>query len=225
MTVRTTSEKLPIVVLISGEGTNLQAILDACANGAVPASVKAVISSRAEAPGLRRAAAASIPMHVILAAENTSREDYDSALNIILERYEPKLVLLAGFMRILSDDFVRRYRGRLLNIHPSLLPKYRGLHTHRQVLAAGEREHGCSVHFVTEELDGGPVIAQAKVSVRPDDTEKALAARILQREHALYPLIIRWFAKDRVKLAANQVVFDGKPLTGPKVFASNEVLK
>lgn len=218
----TASAPLPLVVLISGEGSNLQAILDACANGTVPASAKAVISSRAEARGLRRAAAANVPLHVILAAENTAREDYDAALTAIIERHMPKLVLLAGFMRILSDEFVRHYRGRLLNIHPALLPEYRGLHTHRRVLEAGEREHGCSVHFVTEELDGGPVIAQAKVPVRAGDMEKSLRTRVLQREHALYPLVVRWFAEGRVSLDGNRVLFDGQPLSGPRVFEINK---
>ena len=215
-------QRQPLAVLISGEGSNLQAILDACAGGALPAEVCTVISNRADARGLRRAIAAGVPIHTIQAAAPTERRDYDAALRILIERRNPKLILLAGFMRILSDEFVGHYRGRLLNIHPALLPKYRGLHTHRRALAAGEREHGCSVHFVTEELDGGPVVAQAKVPVKPDDSETSLAARVREREHLLYPLAIRWFAEGRIKLDGNRVLFDGQPMSGPRVFEINE---
>ncbi|MGH8377770.1 MAG: phosphoribosylglycinamide formyltransferase [Gammaproteobacteria bacterium] len=213
---------LPLVVLISGEGTNLQAILDQCTQGTLPASVRAVISSRADAPGLRRAIAANIPVHVILPAGNTNRDEYDTALATVIERYAPELVLLAGFMRILSNGFVQHHRGRLLNIHPALLPKYIGVHTHHRILEAGDKEHGCSVHFVTEELDSGPVIAQAKVAVQPDDSEKSLSARVKEREHALYPLVVRWFAESRVRLDANRVLFDGQPCAAPRVFEINE---
>ncbi|MHB8424800.1 MAG: phosphoribosylglycinamide formyltransferase [Gammaproteobacteria bacterium] len=205
-----TPAPLPLVVLISGAGTNLQAILDQCAQGTLPASVSAVISNRAEARGLQRAAAAAIPTHVLLPAEYADREQYDAALMEVIDRHTPGLVVLAGFLRILSDAFVRHYRGRLLNIHPSLLPKYRGLHTHRRVLEAGEREHGCSVHFVTGELDGGPVIAQAKVPVRPDDTEASLRARVQEQEHRLYPEVIGWFAAGRLRLQDGRVLRDGK---------------
>lgn len=217
-----TPPRLSLAVLISGEGSNLQAILDACANGALSAEVCTVISSRADARGLRRAIAANVPVHTIQAATRTERADYDIALRILIERHNPQMVLLAGFMRILSDGFVRHYRGRLLNIHPALLPKYRGLHTHRRVLQASEQEHGCSVHFVTEELDGGPVIAQAKVPVRANDTETSLAARVRQREHQLYPLVLQWFANGRIKLDGHRVIFDGHPLSGPRVFEINE---
>ncbi|MGH8397698.1 MAG: phosphoribosylglycinamide formyltransferase [Gammaproteobacteria bacterium] len=206
---------LPLVVLISGEGTNLQAILDQCTQGTLPASVRAVISNRADAPGLHRAVAANIPVHVILAAANTDRDEYDAALITIIERYAPKLVLLAGFMRILSNGFVQHHRGRLLNIHPALLPKYKGVHTHRRVLEAHDKEHGCSVHFVTEELDNGPVIAQIKVQVRPGDTEASLRARVLQQEHRLYPEVIGWFARRQLHLDDVQAVVDGKHLTAP----------
>jgi phosphoribosylglycinamide formyltransferase-1 len=214
--------RLPLAVLISGEGSNLQAILDACASAALPAEVCTLISNRADARGLRRAIAAGVPIHTIQAAAQTERSDYDTALRILIERHRPELILLAGFMRILSDEFVGDYRGRLLNIHPALLPKYRGLRTHRRVLEAGVKEHGCSVHFVTEELDGGPVIAQAKVPVKPDDTEAGLAARVREREHLLYPLVIRWFTEGRIKLDSHRVLFDGQPLPGPRVFEINE---
>jgi len=222
MTATKSAQRFSLAVLISGEGSNLQAILDACASGTLPAEVNAVISNRADAGGLRRALAAGVPVHTIQAAAQTERKDYDQALRILIERHAPQLILLAGFMRVLSDDFVRHYRGRLLNIHPALLPKYRGLHTHRRVLEAGEREHGCSVHFVTEELDSGPIIAQAKVMVKPDDTETSLAARVREREHLLYPLVIRWFAEDWIKFDGNRVLFNGQPMHAPRVFEINE---
>ncbi|MBU6509864.1 MAG: phosphoribosylglycinamide formyltransferase [Gammaproteobacteria bacterium] len=222
MSTSKTPPRLKLAVLISGEGSNLQAMLDACASGALPAEVCTVVSNRADARGLRRAISANVPIHAILATRGTTREDYDTALRIVIERHAPQLVLLAGFMRILSDDFVRHFRGRLLNIHPALLPKYRGLHTHRRVLEASEQEHGCSVHFVTEELDGGPVIAQAKVPVPPDDTEASLAARVREREHTLYPLVLRWFAEGRVALDGSRVLFDGQPLSAPRVFEVKE---
>ena len=214
--------RLPLAVLISGEGSNLQAILDACASAALPAVVCTVISNRADARGLRRAIAAGVPIHSVQAAAQTDRADYDTALRILIERHSPELILLAGFMRILSDEFVRHFRGRLMNIHPALLPKYRGLHTHRRVMAAGEHEHGCSVHFVTEELDGGPVVAQAKVPVKPDDSETSLAARVREREHLLYPLVIRWFAEGRIRLDGSRVLLDGQPIAGPRVFEFDE---
>ncbi|HKV96520.1 MAG TPA: phosphoribosylglycinamide formyltransferase [Gammaproteobacteria bacterium] len=215
-------QRTKLAVLISGEGSNLQALLDACASGTLPADVSTVISNRACARGLRRAATAQVPIHAILAASGTAREDYDATLRMLIERHAPELVLLAGFMRVLSDEFVRHFRGRLLNIHPALLPKFRGLHTHRRVLEAGEKEHGCSVHFVTEELDGGPIIARAKVAVKTSDTEQTLAARVRQREHALYPLVVRWLVEGRVKLNEDRVSFDGQPLASPRVFEIDE---
>jgi phosphoribosylglycinamide formyltransferase 1 len=216
--------QLPLVVLISGEGTNLQAILEHCTSGTLPAKVCAVISSRAEAPGLHRAMIKGIPVHAVLAAHNTPREDYDDGLTAIIERYPPGLIVLAGFMRILGDAFVRRYLGRLLNIHPSLLPKYPGLHTHRRAIEDGESEHGCSVHFVTAKMDGGPVIAQVKVPVRPGDTEKSLGARIQRQEHRLYPEVINWFARGRVLLDGEQVVLDGRRLQVPVILPAREHL-
>lgn len=216
------AQRLKLVVLISGEGSNLQAILDACKQGDLNAEVCAVISDHAEARGLRRALHTNIPVHAVLTAHGTERADYDAALSILIERYRPQLVLLAGFMRIVSAPFVQHFHGRLLNIHPALLPKYRGLHTHQRALAAGEREHGCSVHFVTEELDGGPVIAQAKVRVQPDDSETTLAARVQAREHLLYPLVTGWFADGRIQLEGSRVLLDSQPLSGPRVYEINE---
>jgi len=207
---------LPLVVLISGEGSNLQAIIDH-AQRDHDYEVRAVISNRADAHGLQRARQANIPTHVLTAAEYPDRAQYDAALSDCLEQYHPSLIVLAGFMRILSDGFVQRYRDQLINIHPSLLPKYPGLHTHRRALAAGDREHGCSVHFVTEALDGGPVIAQARVAVLPNDSEEKLRQRVQLQEHRLYPEVLNWIATGRVKLQDGRVQFDGAPLTEPKV--------
>jgi len=203
---------LPIVVLISGNGTNLQAIIDAIAEGTLPARIAAVISNRAGAAGLERARRADLPTEVLDHREFTSREDYDRALMARIDTHAPGLVVLAGFMRILTPAFVEHYLGRLLNIHPSLLPKYRGLDTHRRALDDGELEHGCTVHFVTPDLDSGPVIVQAAVPVRPDDDAAALARRVQDREHAIYPLAIRWFAEGRLRLADGRALLDGRPI-------------
>ncbi|QFY88888.1 phosphoribosylglycinamide formyltransferase [Magnetovirga frankeli] len=210
-----------LVVLISGSGSNLQALIDAQAAGA-PYRIAAVISNRADAYGLQRAAQAGIDTLVLDHRDYPDRESYDQALIAAIDQFQPGLVALAGFMRILSDQFVRHYSGRLLNIHPSLLPKYKGLHTHRRALEAGDREHGCSVHFVTEELDGGPVIVQAKVVVQPDDNAEALAARVLKREHFIYPLCLRWFAEGRLRLGQGQVELEGAALAGPVVFDTED---
>ncbi|MGH8371296.1 MAG: phosphoribosylglycinamide formyltransferase [Gammaproteobacteria bacterium] len=221
MSAQTVSTPLPIVVLISGEGSNLQAIIDQSQRDHL-IEVRAVIASRSNAHGLQRARVAKIPTHAIPADDFPQRERYDAALIEYIDQYQPALVVLAGFMRILTDAFVRHYRGRLLNIHPSLLPKYPGLGTHRRALAAGEREHGCSVHFVTEALDGGPVIAQARTPVLPGDTEQRLKARVQSREHRLYPRVLNWFASGRVRLEDGQVLFDGSPLSQPKILEWNE---
>lgn len=207
---------LPLVVLISGEGSNLQAIIDR-AQHAHEYDVRAVISSRADAHGLQRAQQAGIPTHVLTAAEYPDRAQFDAALSACLEQYHPALIVLAGFMRILSDAFVQCYRHRLINIHPSLLPRYPGLHTHRRALAAGDREHGCSVHFVTEALDGGPVIAQARIQVLAGDTEQRLRERVQQQEHRLYPEVLSWFATGRIALQDEEVRLDGSPLGRPIV--------
>lgn len=209
---------LPAVVLISGRGSNLQAILDRITAGDLPVSVRAVVSDRAGAEGLARARAAGIPAHVLAPADHPGADAYDQALAALIAGYSPSLVVLAGFMRILGPRVLESYRGQMLNIHPSLLPKYRGLHTHRRALAAGERRHGCSVHFVTAELDGGPVIAQAEVPVLEGDDEAALATRVQQREHLLYPEVIDWFATGRVRLGDRGVMFDGTPQGMPRIF-------
>ena len=209
-----TVNRLPVVVLISGGGTNLQALIDA-ANGGLPVEIRAVISNQPDAYGLERARRAGIPTEVLDHRDFPDREAFDKALERLIDGYRPGLVLLAGFMRILTPGFVEHYLGRMFNIHPSLLPKFQGLHTHRRALESGEEEHGASIHFVTEELDGGPVILQARVPVHPGDTEETLAARVLEQEHRIYPLAVKWFAEGRLALKDHQVLFDGKPLEKP----------
>jgi len=206
---------LPIVVLISGNGTNLQAIIDTIARGRLPAQIRAVISNRAQASGLDRARRAGIPAEIIDHTRYPDRDGFDAALQAAIDRYHPELVVLAGFMRILTPALVKHYHGRMLNIHPSLLPAFPGLDTHRRALAANVKEHGVSIHFVTDQLDGGPVIIQKAVPVLPGDGASALAARVQREEHRLYPRVIRWFAEGRVKLHNQQIMFDGAPLTVP----------
>ena len=199
---------LQVVVLISGSGSNLQAIIDA----RLPISLRAVISNVAAAGGLTRAARHGVPTHVLEHRKFDGREAFDSALMSLIDNYQPDLLVLAGFMRILTPDFTQHYRGRMMNIHPSLLPKYQGLHTHRRALEAGDKVHGATVHFVTEELDGGPKIIQAKVPVLPGDTEEKLAARVLVEEHRIYPQAIRWFAENRLCMRDGRALLDGKSI-------------
>lgn len=202
---------LPIVVLISGNGTNLQAIIDAVARG-LPVDIQAVISNQPNAFGLQRAQHANIPTVVISHRDYPSREAFDAALIKVIDRYSPQLVVLAGFMRKLSAHFVQHYHQRLINIHPALLPKHKGMHTHQAVLAAGDTEHGISIHFVTEAVDSGPIICQAALSVAPNDTIESLTARIHELEHLVYPEVLSWFAADRVTLKDDVVYFDNQPL-------------
>jgi phosphoribosylglycinamide formyltransferase-1 len=201
-----------LVVLISGNGSNLQAILDACQQGRIKANVVAVFSNRADAFGLERARAGGIAAHALSATHYASREAFDHQLMAEIDEYKPDLVVLAGYMRILSPAFVAHYHDRLLNIHPSLLPKYPGLHTHRQAIENGDSEHGTSVHFVTDELDGGPVILQAKVPVFADDSEEEVTARVQHQEHAIYPLVISWFVDERLIMRDNAAWLDGQRL-------------
>ncbi len=201
-----------IVVLISGNGSNLQAIIDACKQKKINATIRAVFSNKAEAFGLERAREAGIPAHVLTADLFASREGFDRELMQEIDAYAPDVVVLAGYMRILSPAFVEHFAGRLLNIHPSLLPKYPGLHTHRQALENGDTEHGTSVHFVTDELDGGPVILQAKVPVFAGDTEEDITARVQTQEHAIYPLVVSWFIEGRLAMRDNRAWLDGVPL-------------
>ncbi len=207
-------EKLPLVVLISGSGSNLQAIIDGAASD-LPVEIKAVISNQSEAYGLERARQAGIETRVLDHNEFDDRESYDQSLGDLIEEYKPGLVILAGFMRILTPDLVKRFHGRMFNIHPSLLPRYRGLHTHKRALESGDKIHGASVHFVTEELDGGPLIIQALVPVLDDDDQESLAARVLKQEHIIYPEAIRMFAEGSLLLKGDVVYHEGSPLESP----------
>lgn len=201
-----------IVVLISGNGSNLQAIIDACKQKQINGTIRAVFSNKADAFGLERARDAHIPAHALEASQFASREAFDRELVQEIDAYAPDVVVLAGYMRILSPAFVSHYSGRLLNIHPSLLPKYPGLHTHRQVLENGDEEHGTSVHFVTDELDGGPVILQAKIPVFDGDDEDDITERVQSQEHAIYPLVVSWFVDGRLELRDNAAWLDGVTL-------------
>ena len=212
---------LRVVVLVSGRGSNLKAIAAQADAGALPVRIEAVVSDRADADALDWARDRGIPAVVLSPRDFTDREAYGRALGDLVEGYAPQLVVLAGFMRILSDEFVLRFSGRMLNIHPSLLPRYPGLHTHRRALEAGDREHGASVHFVTPELDGGPVVLQARVPVLPGDDEDTLAARVLRKEHVIYPRCVGWFAAGRLALRDGAVWLDGRPLDAP-VMLGNE---
>ncbi len=206
---------LSVVVLISGKGSNLQALIDAAKVESYPARISAVISNRDDAAGLRRAQDAGIAWKVLSHRDYAERETYDQALMALIDSFNPALVALAGFMRILSEDFVQHYYGRLLNIHPSLLPKYKGLNTHQRVLDHGERRHGASVHFVTLELDGGPLISQSSLPVLTDDTAETLAQRVLKQEHILYPQAVKWYAEGRLKLVDGVAMLDNKIITIP----------
>ena len=209
------SQKLPIAILISGRGTNMRAIAERAAAGELPVEVRVVVSDQANAAGLDLARSMGIATEVVSPRQFADRPSFDRALAAVVARYQPQLVVLAGFMRILTSEFIAPFAGRLMNIHPSLLPKYRGLHTHRRALEAGDELHGVSVHFVTEELDGGPLIIQSCIDVRADDTEETLSARVQREEHTLYPLAIEWFATGRLALDGDAVMFDGKKLDKP----------
>ena len=204
--------KKRIVVLISGSGSNFQAILDHCQQASIDGEIVAVISNRQDAFGLKRAEMAGIPGHFIDHTSFQGRESFDQALIEQIDSYQPDLVVLAGFMRILSADFVRHYSGRLFNIHPSLLPRYKGLNTHQRVIEAGDSEHGCTVHFVTEELDGGPLVIQAKIAVETSDTIETLQTKVHTLEHQIYPLAINWFCADRLEQSEEGVLLDGSLL-------------
>ncbi len=187
-----------LVVLISGNGSNLQAIIDNITDKGLPAQIVAVISNKADAYGLERAKKAEIEQCVLSHKDFRDRNQYDLALKELIDGYQPDLIILAGFMRILSNEFVEHYLHKMMNIHPSLLPKYKGLNTHQRVLDAGDKEHGCSVHFVTPELDDGPVILQATVDIKENDTAESLASRVHEQEHRIYPQAIRMFAEKKI---------------------------
>ena len=187
-----------LVVLISGGGTNLQSIIDHVQRGTLDADIAGVISSRADAYGLRRAQEAGIPGETIVPGRYPTRQEYDRALTKMIHRYEADLVVLAGFMRILGTEFVEHFAGRVINIHPSLLPDYKGMNTHQRVIDAGEKHHGATVHFVTSELDDGPIILQARVSIHPDDDAGSLQQKVLEQEHIIYPRAIQGIASGKV---------------------------
>jgi phosphoribosylglycinamide formyltransferase-1 len=209
----TAATKLSVVVLISGQGSNLQALIDQAADlGYV---ITGVISNRPDAQGLVRAQQASIRRAVIDHRTYVSRESFEADLAKAVDNFSPDLIVLAGFMRVLTAGFVQRYEGKMINIHPSLLPAHRGLHTHRQALAAGDKWHGCSVHYVTAELDGGPVIIQSRLPINPDDTEETLQKRIQYLEHRIYPLCLGWIAAGRLSWCQGVPRMDNQALTKP----------
>lgn len=209
-------ETATLVVLISGQGRNLQALIDAMAAGRLPARIAAVISNRMDAQGLERARRAAIPTQVLSHRDFPDREAFDAALAEAVAAHAPDGVVLAGFMRILTPVFIRRFAGRMLNIHPSLLPRHPGLRTHEAVLAAGDRQHGATVHFVTEALDGGPSIIQGGLTVQPEDTPETLGARVMNEiELRIYPQAVRWMAEGQLALRTDGVWFRGQPLKAP----------
>jgi phosphoribosylglycinamide formyltransferase-1 len=208
---------LPVAILISGDGTNLQALIDAQQRGQLHIEIRAVISNRADAFGLERARRVGIATSIVDHTQFASRAEFDTALQTAIDGSGAQLVILAGFMRILTPQFVQHFAGRLLNIHPSLLPKHRGLRTHEGALAAGDAEHGASVHFVSTELDGGAVIAQVRVPVLAHDTPATLAERVRAQEHLIYPLVVGWFAAGRLRLADGRAVLDGRELNMPRL--------
>lgn len=207
------SAPLRVVVLISGAGSNLQALIEAQARERY--RIVGVVSNRPAAAGLDRARAVGIPALAVDHSAFADRPAFEAALGATLERLAPDLIVLAGFMRVLTADFVGRFAGRMLNVHPSLLPAYRGLDTHARVLAAGERWHGCSIHYVTAELDGGPVVMQARLAVQPEDTAASLQARVQALEHAVYPKVVGWIAQGRLRWQDAGPWFDGAPLSAP----------
>jgi phosphoribosylglycinamide formyltransferase-1 len=199
----------PVVILISGRGSNLQAIIEAIRAGRLPIAIRAVISNNPAAPGLEMARAAGLATQVVDHRAFTDRAAFDRALMEAIDRHAPRLVVLAGFLRILGKAFIDHYAGRLMNIHPSLLPAFKGLDTHARALAAGARRHGASVHFVGNDVDGGPIVAQAEVPVLPGDDAPTLAARVLAEEHRILPLAIRWFVEGRLSVRDGQALLDG----------------
>jgi phosphoribosylglycinamide formyltransferase 1 len=214
--------KKSVVVLISGRGSNMLALLDDSRHADCPYSVDAVFSDRADAAGLEAARKQGVAAMALPFAKGSDRRAYDEQLAAAIRERDPYLVVLAGFMRILSAEFVAAFAGKIINIHPSLLPKYPGLHTHRRVLEAREPEHGATVHFVSAELDAGPAIVQARVRVAPEDTESSLFSRVQVEEHRIYPLAVRWFCAGRLRCVHNQAWLDGRALREPLQYAAQE---
>jgi phosphoribosylglycinamide formyltransferase-1 len=206
------AKKARVVVLISGSGSNLQALIDGEQAGDLPIELTAVISNRPDVLGLERAAKAKIPAEVLDHKAFANRESFDQALMAKIDSYQPDLIVLAGFMRILTPEFTQHYLGRMFNIHPSLLPKYQGLHTHQRAIDAGEQHHGVTVHFVTAELDGGPAIVQASVPVLASDDASSLAKRVQRQEHVIYPLAVKWFAQGDLRMIDGKSVLKDEPL-------------
>lgn len=205
-----------IVVLISGQGRNLQALIDAQQAERIAGRIAAVVSNRADAAGLERARAAGLLTEIVPHADYAQRDVFDAALAATIDRHHPDIIVMAGFMRVVGDEFIRRFRGRMLNIHPSLLPKYPGLKTHQRALEAGDAEHGATVHFVTEELDGGAPVIQGRLSVNAQDTAQTLAERVMcDIELKIYPQAVAWMARGELKLQSEQVWFRGKRLVAP----------
>ncbi|WP_028669575.1 phosphoribosylglycinamide formyltransferase [Saccharospirillum impatiens] len=201
-----------IVVLISGGGSNLQSLLDQCQAGILDAQIGAVISNRPDAFGLSRARQAGVKALTLDHTDFTERAAFDRALAELVDAQQPDLIVLAGFMRILTDDFVKQFAGKMINIHPSLLPLYPGLNTHQRALDAGDSKAGATVHFVTAELDGGPAIARVEVDITDQDNAESLARKVLTQEHKLYPAVVDWFVKGRLSLNNNQALLDDSPL-------------
>ena len=201
-----------IAVLISGQGSNLQAIIAACQTRFIPGKIVAVISNKIDSFGLERAESADIPSRVFLRQDFDSNLDMDKAIGDYLEELSVDLIVLAGYMKILTKPFTQRFAGKILNIHPSLLPKYPGIHTYQRALENGDSEHGTTVHFVNEEIDGGAIVLQAKVPIFPGDTVEEIELRTREQEYNIYPLVIKWFIEDRLKLIENQAYLDGKLL-------------
>lgn len=213
---------LRIAVIASGRGSNLQAILDAIAAGTLDAEIVGVWSDRRDAFALQRARAAGVPVHLVRPRDYGDRTGHDAALFGAIDLAEPDLIVCAGYMRLIGAAAVDARPGRMINIHPSLLPAFKGLHTHQQALDAGVTEHGASVHVVTADLDGGPVLSQARVPVLPGDTADSLAARVLTREHPLLLETLRWIADRRLVLTGSRVDVNGRPLTAPLQLAANQ---
>jgi len=218
-----TISRLNLVVLISGSGSNLQAIIDAIAAQKLHANIKAVISNRPDVKGLARAQSAGIPAITLDHKNFESREAFDQQLIHEIDQQQPDLIILAGFMRILTDDFVAHYNGRMLNIHPSLLPEFKGLNTHQRAIDAGVKQHGVTVHYVSNELDGGPLVLQAVIDVTQQDNAETLQQRVHQQEHIIYPMAIEWVAQQRLKMIDQQVYLDKQPLNSPPKWINNQL--
>jgi len=215
--------KASLVVLISGSGSNLQALIDAIENKDIDAEIKAVICNKATAFGLVRASKADIETYIVDHKQFPDRESFDRAIMDIIDPYKPDLVILAGFMRILSDVFIDHYRHHLINIHPSLLPKYKGLNTHQQAIDNNDSIHGASVHYVSHELDSGPIVIQAEIPVLPTDDAETLASRVLKEEHVIYPMVIRMHTEGRLSYDGDQLDLDGRPLKEPLIWKNQQL--